>query len=114
MNVHWCMNTNLQYLGNKIIPSPPYKSTKLKIHLIICRSKHVLLVLKNISRTSVPIGVAPITHMRDKNSNIQGRSPNEKKNRFFFYHKELALFPLREVPILKSVGYAIGVTNSAR
>ena len=92
MNVHGCMNTNLQYLGNKIIPSPPYKSTKLKIHLIICRSKHVLLVLKNISRTSVPIGVAPITHMRDKNSNIQGRSPNEKKTDFSFTIRNLLSF----------------------
>ena len=41
------------------------------------------------------IGVAPITqitHVRNRNSNIQGRSPNVKI---------LLPFPLREVPILK-------------
>ena len=50
-------------------------------------------------------------HVRNKNSNIQGRSPNVVKGDFP-YHKELLLkkefapsgskfFPLRVVPILK-------------
>ena len=52
-----------------------------------------------------------VRHMPNKNSNIQGRSPNVVKSDFP-YHKELLLkekfapsgskfFPLREVPILK-------------
>ena len=55
--------------------------------------------------------VAPIMHMRNKNSNIQGRSPNVVKVIFHAirncsYKKEFApfvskFFPLREVPIMK-------------
>ena len=58
------------------------------------------------------IGVAPITHVGNKNSNIQGRSPNVVKVIFHTIRngslrKEFAppgskFFTLREIPISKS------------
>ena len=53
-----------------------------------------------------------VTHVRNKNSSIQGRSPNVVKVIKYPYHKKLLLkerirpsgskfFPLREVPIMK-------------
>ena len=47
-----------------------------------------------------------VTHVRNKNSNIQGRSPNVVSEGIDLKGKNLLpgskLFPLREVPILKT------------
>ena len=84
---------------NKRISKPGYN---LRYPYSVCKN----IVSKDIHWHSSHYAV---THVRNKNSNIQGRLPNVVSD--FQYHKELILkericsgsefFPLRKVPILK-------------